>query len=421
MLHFVYNLKYTQGKNVSIFKTFKDLLKRGNLPDNTRNVPNWLKIKNRQFKNVDIFSNTVDSIVVLSSPEFNEFVSSTQTSMLLVYLSTMSDAQMQKFYQYLDDVIKLDESVKHQSARTQFENAMLSLKKSEISNEQRARATLEMPLMINFAINIYHKIMNFIDYASQDYYHYEIDDEFKMYEGQLENIIWGKMNLIPDGFEQVIEHFNNFYDENNEEHKKFFIHLSKRFGLLIATLSRLVYKTQDRVTSLNQFTAKMLEYGVVGSVAISISQNKTLTTDQKLINFLTTTFAGICDESDDNYLSSLICVVETLFEWYPLNREACEYAMVEMMKSVGIKKVNMDNANAFIAFFEELPRFYKVLSYDKIYELKELINHTLTNYEPHKNRVFEQEGTKNKVVLLNYFIDMEDLYYESGDNTQRAI
>lgn len=399
---------------MSILKTFKDLFKRGNVPNDTRNVPNWLKIKNRQFKNVDFASNTVDSLVALSSPEFNEFVSSTDTHMLLVYLSTLSDAQMQKFYRYLDEVVKLEEGVEHKSARVQFENAMQGIKKNEITNEQRARATLEIPLMINFAKHIYHAIMDFIDYVSQDYYHYDIDNEFKMYEGHLEQIIWGKMNLIPDGFEQVIDHFKNFYDENNEEHQKFFIHLSKRFGLLIATLSRLVYKTQDRATSLNWFVSKMVEYDVVGSVEISISQSKTITSDQKLINFLTTTFGGICDESDDNYLSSLICVVKTLFEWYPVNREACDYAMVEMMKSVGVKKVNVDNANAFISFFEELPRFYEVLSYDKIYELKELINHTLTHYEVHKNDVFEQEGVKNKLVLLNYFIDMEDLYYESG-------
>lgn len=410
----MYNHKNTQGTNVSILKTFKDLFKRGNVPDDTRDVPNWLKIKNRQFKNIDFASNTVDSLVALSSPEFNEFVSSTDTNMLLVYLSTLSDAQMQKFYRYLDEVVKLEEGVEHKSARVQFENALLSIKKSEITNEQRARATLEIPLMINFAKHIYHAIMDFIDYVSQDYYNYDIENEFKMYEGHLEQIIWGKMNLIPDSFEQVIDHFKNFYDENNEEHKKFFIHLSKRFGLLIATLSRLIYKTQDRATSLNWFVSKMVEYDVVGSVEISISQSKTLTTDQKLINFLATTFGGICDESDDNYLSSLICVVETLFEWYPVNREPCDYAMVEMMKSVGVKKVNVDNANAFIAFFEELPRLYEVLSYDKIYELKELINHTLTHYAPHKNEIFEQEGVKNKLVLLNYFIDMEDLYYESG-------
>ena len=416
----MYNHKNTQGTDVSILKTFKDLLKRGNLPNDTRDVPNWLKIKNRQFKNIDFASNTVDSLVALSSPDFNEFVSSTDTNMLLVYLSTLSDAQMQKFYRYLDEVVKLEEGVEHKSARVQFENALLSIKKSEITNEQRARATLEIPLMINFAKHIYHAIMDFIDYVSQDYYNYGIDNEFKMYEGHLEQIIWGKMNLIPDHFEQVIDHFKNFYDENNEEHKKFFIHLSKRFGLLIAILSRLVYKTQDRATSLNWFVSKMVEYGVVGSVEISISQSKTLTTDQKLINFLATTFGGICDESDDNYLSSLICVVETLFEWYPVNREACDYAMVEMMKSVGAKKVNVDNANAFIAFFEELPRFYEVLSYDKIYELKELINQTLTHYAPHKNEIFEQEGVKNKLVLLNYFIDMEDLYYESGKNEKRA-
>jgi hypothetical protein len=34
-------------------KFFKDLFKRGSLPDDERVVPNWLKIKNEQF--VEVF------------------------------------------------------------------------------------------------------------------------------------------------------------------------------------------------------------------------------------------------------------------------------------------------------------------------------------------------------------------------------
>ncbi|MGB3962037.1 MAG: hypothetical protein WBK95_07350, partial [Sulfurimonas sp.] len=81
-----------------------------------------------------------------------------------------------------------------------------------------------------------------------------------------------------------------------------------------------------------------------------------------------------------------------------------------------MKRVNVENANAFIAFFEELPRFYDVLSYQKISELKELINTTLANYKPQDNEIFDNKEVKNKIILLNYFIDMEDLYYESGKN-----
>jgi hypothetical protein len=110
----------------------------------------------------------------------------------------------------------------------------------------------------------------------------------------------------------------------------------------------------------------------------------------------------------------LIDTVETLFEWYPINREACEYAMLEMMKSVAIKEVNVQNANRFLDFFGELPRFYNVLSYDKIVELKELISHTVANYKPQDNKVFDEDGVKRKLILLNYLVDMEDLYCESG-------
>jgi hypothetical protein len=398
---------------------FADLLKRGNLPDDDRSVPNWLKIKNKQFHEVDFSHNVIDNLIMLSSAEFNEFVSSVNHDMLFVYLSTMSDNNMQKFYTYLQDNDTLEPRSQEKSAREQFENTMCQIKADEISDEKKARATLEIPLMINFSKHTYHSIMDFIEYASQDYYNYASEDTFTMYEDHFSEIIWKEMKYIPDHFEQVLDHFQKFYDEKDKEHKKFFAHLSNRFGLLIATLNRLVYMREERDSSFNWFTHKMVEYDLVPDIEISISQSKTLTSDKKLINFLSTTFAGICDQSDDNYLSSLICVVQTLFEWYPTNRVACEYAMLEMMKSVAIKKVNVQNANEFLEFFEKLPRFYDVLSYDKIYELKELINHILANYKPQDNEIFDNPEVKNKLILLNYLVDMEDLYYESFKDSSR--
>ncbi len=393
-------------------KSFFNFFKRGNLPDDKRELPYWLKIKNGQFDDIDVSHNTVDSLITLSSPEFNEFVSSVNHDMLFVYLSTMSDNEIQRFYTYLEN--EVNTKSQYDTARNQFENTMSKVKANKISDEKKARATLETPLMINFAKHIYHAITDFIEYTSQDYCNYATADTFAMYENNLSEIIWKEMKYIPDHFEQVLDHFQGFYDEEDAEHQKLFAHLSNRFGLLIATLNRLVVKTENRNSSLNWFTGKMLEYELVPDVEISISQSKLLSTDKKLINFLSTTFAGICDESDDNYLSSLICVVQTLFEWYPVNREACEYAMVEMMKSIAVKKVNVENANDFLAFFEELPRFYDVLSYDKIYEFKELINHVLANYKPQDNEIFDSPEVKNKLILLNYLVDMEDLYYESG-------
>jgi len=403
---------------VSNLNSFEDLLKRGNLPDDDREIPNWLKIKNRQFDDVDVSHNTVDDIITLTSPEFNEFASSADNGLLLTYLSTLSEGEMNRFYQYCDDVVKLDKSKETRSAKEVFQAALEKTDQLTRTHEAIARATLEIPLMINFSKNIYHKIMDYMPYVQQNYYNYEADDALTAYEEHLVKIIWAEMKYIPNHFEPVLDQFKGFYDEENEEHKKFFVHLANRFGMLIATLNRLVVMTEERETSLNWFTGKMVEYDCIGSTEISISQSKALTTDQKLINFLTTTFAGICDEHDDNYLISLICVVETLFEWYPVNRPACEYAMVEMMKFVAIKEVSVENANCFLNFFAELPRFYAVLNYDKIYELKELINHTLANHKPQDNEIFDHADVKNRLVLMNYLVDMEDLYYESGQGLE---
>ena len=64
---------------MGLIKSFKDLLKRGNLPDDHRIVPNWLKIKNKQFDDVDFSKNSVDEILKLSSDEFNQLISNSET------------------------------------------------------------------------------------------------------------------------------------------------------------------------------------------------------------------------------------------------------------------------------------------------------------------------------------------------------
>jgi len=396
---------------MNIFNSFKDLLKRGSLPDDDRNVPSYLKIKNSQYAGVDFSNNSVDSIVALSSEEFNEFVSASDNGLLFTYLSTMNAREMEKFYQYNDDVVRLDEEVKSDSSRVQFENAMKQIDANDITDEQRARATLEIPLMINYSKNIYHKTMAFQGNARERYFDFD-DMDFRKYEGHLSKVVWSEMKYIPDHFEQVIDHYKMFYDESIDQHELYFKHLCKRFGTLIAVLNNLVHKTENRVTSLNWFVEKAVEKECLGDFEISVSATKQLIADEKLINFLTLTFLAICDENEDNYLESLINTVETLFEYYPVNSDACEYAMVEMMKSVAIKKVNVENANQFIHFFETLPRFYSLLSYDKINGLKELVKQTLANHKPQDNEIFDQDGVKNKIILMNYMLDMEDLYYE---------
>lgn len=402
-----------ENKNRSNIKSFSDVLKRGALPDDDRVVPNYLKIKNAQYNDVDFANNTVDEIVKLDSDEFNELVSQSDDGLLFTWLSTLNQKELDKFYKYNDEVVKLAAGAE-KSSKEQFENAMASINKDEITDTQRARATLEMPLMINYAKELYIKTITFRMFQSYDFYmHYENDEDTR-FEQTLSTIIWGEMKYIPDYFEQVLSLFRGFYDEKSEYHQKIFAHLVSRFGVLIATLNRIMAITEDKQDSLNWFTGEMINQDIVPPLQISVSQTKELRSEQKLINFLTLMYVGICDENEDNYLSNLIECVYTLFEWYPGNDKACEYALQEMMKSVAVKEVSVENANRFLEFFEELPRFYNVLSYEKIMDLKALVTDTLSTYKPLDNKIFDEEGVKNKLILLNYKIDMEDLYYESG-------
>lgn len=398
---------------MGLIKSFKDLLKRGNLPDDNRVVPNWLKIKNKQFDDVDISKNSVDEILKLSNEEFNQLVSSSETLFLLVYLSTLNKKELEKFYNYTEKIVLKNESQNLEtSAKEVFIEGMNSINIDKITNEQKVRASLEMPMMINFSKNLFHTHKSFTKLIRDDYYDFD-DEYFMSYEGYLTKILWGEMKYIPDYYEQVIDQFKDFYDEENDEHKKFFVHLSKKFGVLIGTLSWFIGKTENRGSSLSWFTQKSIEYDLIKEeVQISVSQSLKLEPNQKLINFTTLVFTAICQENDDNYLSNLMYCVDSLFEYYPVNDKACEYALQEMMKSIALKEVNVENANKFIGFFETLPRFYEVLSYQKIMDLKEIILNTLEEYKPLDNKIFEQKDIKNRLILLNYKVDMEDLYYK---------
>ncbi|MDD3477243.1 MAG: hypothetical protein PHI38_10270, partial [Sulfurimonas sp.] len=391
---------------------FEDLLVRGNLPDDPRVVPNYLKIKNAQYDDVDFLNNTVDELIKLDSEEFNELVSQTDNGLLFTWLSTLSDVELQRFYDYNDKVVKLENGAEA-SSKEQFEKAMESINKDEITDTQRARATLQMPLAINYAKEFYIKTITFRMFRTYDYFKEYQDEKDARFEVTLSNIIWDEMKYIPEYFEQVLTLFRDFYDEKSEYHQKIFKHLATRFGALIATLNRIASLTQTKQDSINWFTGEMIKNDLVPPLEISVSQTKKLENNKKLINFLTLMYAGICEENEEHYISNLIEVVYTLFEWYPANSDACEYALKEMMKSVALKNVSVESANRFLEFFEDLPRFYKVLSYEKIMNLKELINHTLATYKPLDNKIFKQKGVKNRLIVLNYKIDMEDLYYES--------
>ncbi len=388
---------------MKILNRFKDLLKRGNLPDDNRFVPNWLKIKNEQFDDVDISNNDIKGMVTLTNQEFNEFASLTPTSLILTYLSTLSSKNLHSFYSYLDDVVKLEDNT---SAREQFEGAMEIFDIDEISNIQKQRATLELPLYINYSKNIYHQATNFKKNIQAKYYPYNKEDPALQFEGYFFKTIYSEpMKFIADYFEQVLSHFIGFYDKSNYEHNKIATHLAKRFGLLINSLHMIQKAQGEEVESIEWFLGTFLE-------DIKAVNGHDIITDDELIFYLMNTFSSIVLEDDEAYISSMIDVVNELKKYYPFNSESFLYALDELMKSVALKDVSIDNANRFLKIFEELPKLYDILSYEKIMELKEQINYNISNYKPQDNKVFEIDGVKPKLILLNYLVDMEDLLNE---------
>jgi len=357
-------------------------------------------------KDIDFMNNTVDEIIKLTSDEFNEFVSITPKSLIFTYLSTLSEDELLKFYKYNDDVVKLKDGAKLTS-REQFEGAMLILDIESITNMQKQRATLEIPLNINYAKHIYHQAIDFKKFIQSKYYPYKENDLAIRYEGTLFKTIYSEqMKFIPDYFEQVLTHFSDFYDEKNDEHKKIGIHLAKRFGLLINSLYIIQKTTDEKFESLAWFLYTFND-------EIKKVDGYEIMMDDELIFYIMNTYASIIQKNDDSYITSLIDVVKTLQKYYPFNSEAFLYALQELMKSVALKSMSIKNANDFLTIFEELPRFYDVLSYEKIIELKEMIKQILINDKPQDNKIFDEDNVKNKLILLNYKVDMEDLYYES--------
>ncbi len=389
----------------TLAKVAEDLPKGGNILDDDEVLLDYVKRKNDQFDGVDFSHNTVDDIITLPKDLFLLLFSDASTGLFFTYVNTLSRDELTKFYVYLEEVVQKMPNVEDVDAKTWFEEAIKLTQDEEINNVQKAKATLEMPQLIHAVKYKYFKTEEYVKFVKSRYYAYT-DDADMVYEGTLTKTIYDEpMKYVADYFEQVLTQFQDFYDETNEEHQAIATHLAKRFGLLCGYLAYIQMTIEEKHTALEWFLDTFTD-------AIEETDAKDIITNDRLIFELMNTYAGIVNQDDDGYLKGLIAVTNNLFTWYPVNSEACEYAMVEMIKSVALKKVNVENANAFMSFFEELPRFYKVLSFEKKEQLKELINNTIANEDPLSNKIFEKEGVKNKLILLNYTIDMEDLYYE---------
>ncbi len=368
-------------------------------------LPSWLQIKKQELSNVDYSNNRVDDIIALSSDEFNEFVSllgNDNINMLLIFLKTLDAIELAEFFLYLEDV-KLDENIEAPSAKEQFEHMLNSQIVDDIDDEVKARATLEIPLFVNYAKHIHHQANDFKEFIRAKYYPYKEEDVIMQFEGHLFKTLYSEpMKFVPDYFNQVLAQFRDLYDEENKEHQKVALHLARRFGLLVNSL-HVIQKYQDEpFDGLEWFLSSFVE-------EIKKVDGYEILSDDILIFYMMNTFASIIQEDDNSYISSMIEVVKELMKFYPYLSDSFLYALEELMKSVALKEISVDNANRFLEIFIALPKLYDILSYSKIMELKEMINIILANDKPQDNKVFDKDGVKSKLILLNYLLDMEDL------------
>jgi hypothetical protein len=371
-----------------------------------QNLPNWLKLKNRELTDVDFSNNRVDEIIALSSDEFNEFVSllgNDNIAMLLIYLKTLNDIELAEFFLYLEDVVKLDESVDAPSAKEQFEHMLKNGLAEELSDEVKAGATLEIPLFINYARTMHHQALEFKEFIRAKYYPYKEDDATMQFEGYLFKVLYSEeMKYIPDYFNQILAQFRDHYDETDSEHQKIALHLARRFGLLVNSLHVIQKYQEEPSDGLKWFLATFVE-------EIQKVDGYEILSDDILLFYMMNSFASIIHEDDQSYISSMIELVKELMNFYPYLDNSFLYALQELMKSVALKEMSVDNANRFLEIFEELPKLYEKLSFSKIMELKEMINIVLANDKPQNNKVFDEDGVKSKMILLNYLVDMEDI------------
>jgi hypothetical protein len=120
---------------------------------------------------------------------------------------------------------------------------------------------------------------------------------------------------------------------------------------------------------------------------------------------------AIINENNDEYLSHTISILRYMLKYYPNLKQSVLFYLDEIMNFVGNKEISVENANAFVELFEVIPAIYEYTSYEDVMELKEFIKNRLNTYKPQDNKIFEEKEVKNKLSLMNYFADNEELFY----------
>jgi hypothetical protein len=112
------------------------------------------------------------------------------------------------------------------------------------------------------------------------------------------------------------------------------------------------------------------------------------------------------------YFETLLALTRfTLLGFYPVLRDQALENLYGLMSFMAeFDAASQEEADAFLELFEEIPKLYETLSFESLIKIKYIIIDRLKNTTLKEHLAFSLGGKKSKMILLNYLVDMEDLW-----------
>ena len=390
-------------KEESKIKDFQNLLKRGNLPDDDRDVPTWLQIKNETYKTIPIINKIIEDIVSLEDDEFMEFMNKTiNQNVLFTALSTAKDDELKKFYKFLE---KGEEGLP-----AQFKKYIEDFRAKEIAKEQLDFALMVASLYPAEVKKTHHQLVKL--HQDMNKSNFSKDDELLFdLEYSMNSVLFHSTNDLNVELKKFISLIKEKYEEGKIK-DEFCKHIASKFAPLFKSIDKV---PMDEYTTLEHDLKWFLKTFVLDD--LEVLQDDSILHQLILLQHLR--LEAILNKNQEEYLDYTVAITRYFMAFYPYLKISGLFYIDELINFVAHKDITIKNANNFMELFEILPVFYSDTSYENIIEFKEFINKRLATWKPQDNKIFDEDGVKHKMILLNYLVDMEDLYYDNlpeGEN-----
>ncbi len=388
------------SSQIGKLNSFQDLLKRGNLPDDDREVPLWLQIKNKTYKTIPSTKEIVDDIVSLDDDEFMQYINKTiNQNIFFTALSCAKDKELERLYKFLEN------GQEEEGLTTQFRDQIEDFKNKDIKKEQLDFALMVVSLYAIEAKNTFSKFARL--YIDMNQSNFSKDDESLFQLEYSINALFFHSNY--DLYKKIKEFISTIKElyESTKISDEFCTHIASKFAPILNSIDR---SFESEYTN--------LEYDLKWFIDKFIKDELVILKDESILHQLillhSARLQSVEEKNPEIYFEHTVTLTRYYLAYSAYLKDNALFYLDEIMDFVAKKEITVDNANAFIEVFEVLPALYEEISYENVMAFKELINRNLATSKPQNNKIFDKEGVKNKLILLNYKIDMEDLYQKSG-------